>query len=78
MMYQDDPSSRIYFDTITSLYSESPLSFDIAGSKSSIFKITPEELYDTYHQYYVPNNMTLVVVGKVDVTKIISEVKGHF
>ncbi|CAJ2232056.1 EF-P 5-aminopentanol modification-associated protein YfmH [Fructilactobacillus sanfranciscensis] len=78
MMYQDDPSSRIYFDTIASLYSESPLSFDIAGSKSSIFKITPEELYDTYHQYYVPNNMTLVVVGKVDVTKIISEVKGHF
>lgn len=78
MMYQDDPSSRIYFDTIANLYSNSPLSFDIAGSVESIFEITPEELYATYQQYYVPNNMTLVVVGKVEVAAVIDEIEHHF
>ncbi|WP_429970697.1 EF-P 5-aminopentanol modification-associated protein YfmH [Fructilactobacillus sp. Tb1] len=78
MMYQDDPSSRIYFDTIANLYSQSPLNFDIAGSVTSIAQITTEELYATYKQYYVPNNMSLVVVGNIDPNEVLKALEDHF
>lgn len=36
---------------------------DIAGTIESIYKITKETLYDTYHTFYQPSNMLLVISG---------------
>lgn len=74
LMYQDDPSSRIYFNTIGNLYHGSPLDHDIAGTVDSIAEITADDLYAMYRQYYVPNNMDLMLVGKVDKDQAIARI----
>ncbi|USS93752.1 insulinase family protein [Fructilactobacillus ixorae] len=71
LMYQDDPNSRLYFDTIANLYSHSPLSADIAGDVQSIAQITEADLYATYRQYYQPANLTLTICGPVTLTKLL-------
>ncbi|USS86817.1 insulinase family protein [Fructilactobacillus cliffordii] len=71
LMYQDDPNSRLYFDTIANLYSNSPLSADIAGNIASIAQITEADLYATYHQYYQPGNLTLTICGPVTLADIL-------
>ncbi|KRM92429.1 EF-P 5-aminopentanol modification-associated protein YfmH [Fructilactobacillus florum] len=63
LMYQDDPNSRLYFETIAGLYPETALSDDIAGTSASIQKLTPALLYQTYAQYYQPRNLQLTIVG---------------
>ncbi|WP_240417599.1 EF-P 5-aminopentanol modification-associated protein YfmH [Paenibacillus periandrae] len=65
-MYQDNPDWRVYFGLIETMYHYHPIHIDIAGTVESIAKITKELLYDCYHTFYHPSNMSLFVVGGVD------------
>ncbi|WP_413627150.1 pitrilysin family protein [Fructilactobacillus vespulae] len=78
LMYQDDPSSRLYFDTIANLYCDSPLSQDIAGSIKSISEITTDDLYESHRQYYFPQNLSLVLVGNFSENEIVAELENKF
>jgi predicted Zn-dependent peptidase len=65
-MYRDNPDWRVYFGLIEALYRKHPVHIDIAGTAESVRSITKEMLYDCYHTFYHPSNMTLFVVGGVD------------
>jgi predicted Zn-dependent peptidase len=65
-MYRDNPDWRVYFGLIEALYRQHPVHIDIAGTAESVRSITKEMLYDCYHTFYHPSNMTLFVVGGVD------------
>lgn len=66
-MYQDDADWRLYAATLAALFPNTPLAVDIAGTTSSISQITPELLYECYQTYYHPSNMSLFVVGNIDI-----------
>jgi predicted Zn-dependent peptidase len=74
-MYKDNPDWRVYFGLIEALYREHPVSIDIAGTPDSVRAITKEMLYDCYHTFYHPANMTLFVVGGVDPEATLTQVK---
>ncbi|GAA0058493.1 hypothetical protein ScFU53_10930 [Streptococcus canis] len=66
-MYQDDPDYRAYSGILQNLFPKTSLAHDIAGTKDSIQEIT-KRLLDTHHSYfYHPSNMSLLVVGDIDV-----------
>lgn len=65
-MYQDDPESRLYNEILASLYPGSPLQEDIAGSVHSIQDITVQSLNENFQAFYQPQNMTLFLVGNVE------------
>lgn len=65
-MYADSPSSRLYTGTVANLYPDDPMKEDIAGSEQSIAQITPDVLYQAYHEFYRPSNLKLVVAGDFD------------
>ncbi len=62
-MCRDNPYDRCYYNMLAGLYSAHPVKNDICGSLSSIAKITPELLYQTYEHFYRLSNMALVVCG---------------
>ena len=74
-MYQDDPDYRVYLGCLRSLYPNTILSEDIAGSLDSIEKITVKDLKDNFDSFYRPENCHLVLVGDFDVDEIYSVVK---
>lgn len=65
-MYEDDPNWRVFFHMLDNLYHSHPVRLDVAGTSSSIAKITPDLLYRCYNTYYNPSNMVLAVAGKMD------------
>lgn len=67
MMYDDDPSSVVYMNTLAAMYQKNNVRTDIAGTIESISHITKELLYTCYDTFYNPNNMFFIVVGDVDV-----------
>lgn len=71
-MYDDNPGFRVYFGALQSMYEHNPIKNDIAGTVLSIKEITPELLNECYNTFYRPENMTLVVVGDVDIEKVSS------
>ncbi|MFC5702067.1 EF-P 5-aminopentanol modification-associated protein YfmH [Cohnella faecalis] len=74
-MYKDNPDWRVYFGLIEALYSRHPVHIDIAGTADSVRSITKEMLYDCYHTFYHPSNMTLFVVGGVDPEATLKQVR---
>lgn len=64
-MYEDDPSSVVYYNTLKAMYVNHPLNIDIVGTRDSIMRITRENLYTCYNTFYSPNNMFFMVVGDI-------------
>ncbi|MBD2862005.1 EF-P 5-aminopentanol modification-associated protein YfmH [Paenibacillus oceani] len=76
-MYRDNPDWRVYFGLIEALYSKHPVRIDIAGTIDSIAQITKDTLYECYHTFYHPSNMSLFVVGGVEVEPIMQLVRDN-
>ena len=53
-MYQDDPDYRVYLGCLQSLYPNTILGQDIAGSIDSIKKITTKDLKNNFDYFYRP------------------------
>ena len=69
-MYQDDPDSRLFFATLANLYPETSLATDIVGSEKSISEIQVSNLKENFTDFYNPVNMSLFLVGNIDVALI--------
>ncbi|MCP3772864.1 insulinase family protein [Paenibacillus sp. MZ04-78.2] len=76
-MYRDNADWRAYFGLIETMYHKHPVHIDIAGTIESIGKITKEMLFECYHTFYHPSNMSLFVVGGVNPQEIMELVKRN-
>ena len=68
-MYADMPDWQVETKLREALYVNHPRRVDIGGTVSSIMKITTEDLYTCYNNFYSPNNMFLLLVGNFDKDK---------
>lgn len=75
-MYDDEPEWRAYINCMKGLYKVNPIRIDVAGSVESIQKINKEILYKCYNNFYVQNNMILVVCGNFNPEEIIEKIKS--
>ncbi len=73
-MGDDDPYDRCYMNMVKGLYEKTPVRLDIAGSQSSIKRITKELLYKCHKTFYNPSNMVLITCGNIDADKVIETV----
>jgi len=74
-MYDDEPDWAMYMNALKLMYHNNPIRIDIAGTKESIAKIDEKMLYTIYNNFYVPENMSIVVCGDFEPDKIINEIK---
>ena len=75
-MYDDIPDFKLEMKLRECIYHKHPRRIDIAGTVDEIYKITKEDLYDCYNNFYVPNNMFILIVGnfsKEEAMRIIKE-----
>ena len=65
-MYNDMPVYKLEKKLRECLYKNSPRRLDIAGGVSDINKITKEDLYTCYNNFYIPSNMFILITGNFD------------
>jgi len=63
---EDNPRSSLGRQLYSLLYQQHPYGRPVLGDAGDLRGATQESLRGYYARYYVPNNMTLVVVGPVD------------
>lgn len=68
-MYADIPDWKIETRIRENTYKIHPRRIDIGGSIEDIKKITKEDLYLCYNNFYIPNNMFILLVGSFDKNK---------
>lgn len=76
-MYLENPDSRVFFETLKSLYHTHPLRIDIGGFSESVNSTTKEDLELCHQLNYHPKNMQLIIVTPADPEKIIHLVKDN-
>jgi predicted Zn-dependent peptidase len=65
-MYLDDPHDALHLGLMNNFFKYYPLRYDIGGTLDSIQKINVEYLYQCYHTFYHPSNMSIIIVGDTD------------
>lgn len=76
-MYQDDADYRLYTGMLASLYPNTPLAVDIAGTVASVQDITAEALYENFELFYQPSNMSLFVIGNFDLEQVWQQIQSY-
>ncbi|HEP1818577.1 TPA: insulinase family protein [Streptococcus suis] len=76
-MYQDDVDYRLFTGILGSLYPQTPLVHDIAGTVESIRQITADDLYENFDLFYHPSNMTLFVIGNFDLDQVWQQISNY-
>ena len=72
---EDNPTGKIYEEMFKILFPGSPYAHPVLGTKESISGLTRDDFKNYLNSFYVPNNMTAVVVGDVKTKDAINEIK---
>jgi predicted Zn-dependent peptidase len=76
-MYDDNPDWRVYFNTLSALYNDHPMKYDIAGTVESVYATTREDLEKCYDAFYTPDNMIVFVIGDLDEDEVFNCVENN-
>ena len=68
-MYSDIPEYQLENKLRENIYKNHPRRIDIGGTVESINKITKDDLYLCYNNFYSPNNMFLIIAGNFNKDK---------
>ncbi len=74
----DNPTSFAFFTMRQEFYTVHPYKLPIIGFADSLEKLTREDFLNWMKTYYVPNNMTLVVAGEIEIAQTLQIVKEKF
>lgn len=75
---EDQPSRRLSQKLLSSVFRRHPYGVPIIGTSESVSSFSRRQILNFYKKWYVPNNITFVVVGDVDPDKAINAVTKAF
>ncbi|MBI5328844.1 MAG: insulinase family protein [Deltaproteobacteria bacterium] len=77
-MGEDNPGRKLYKNILSTAYTTHPYKKPVIGFTETVKSFTREQILDFFKKWYVPNNMTLVVVGDFDKNKAMDVIKNSF
>ena len=77
-MYQDDPGSQQRNFLFSKAFEGHPYARDVIGLPEHLKNPHLSRLIDFYNQWYVPENMVLILVGNVNAQQIARNIAGTF
>ena len=77
-MYDDTPSANLSHNLMNALYRSHPITKKISGTAEGIKQITKPVLMQAFKDFYVPENLSLAVCGKIDKDLIVAAADEFF
>jgi predicted Zn-dependent peptidase len=78
MRYEDDPGGKLYESLLGVAYQRHPYRAPVIGYERDIRGLTASQLESFRSRYYVPSNMVIGLVGRVDPENDIKVVERYF
>ncbi|MDA0709809.1 MAG: pitrilysin family protein, partial [bacterium] len=76
-MYRDRPDALIMDDLIQEAFSDHPLGQSVIGTDATVGGITRNQMADYHKKRYGASNLTFIITGSFDQSKIIRSVEKH-
>ncbi len=77
-MGEDDPGRKLYLKLLGSAYTTHPYKRPVIGFSNTVKNLKRQDILNFFKKWYIPNNMTLVVVGDFDKEKALNNIKNTF
>ena len=77
-MGMDDPDRRLGRALFETAFIRHPYRYPVIGYRDVFETVGPDDLSGYYRSRYAPNNMALVVVGDVEVERVVEWAEEHF
>ena len=74
---EDNPQRRVYSHMIESAFEHLPYRRPVLGPCEVIEHLTPEQMREFYQRWYVPQNLTVVVVGNLPLEEMIEVISQN-
>jgi zinc protease len=78
MRYDDDPQSAVYEEVMSTAFKNNPYRWPVIGWMEDLKRITRDDIYSYYRQYYVPDNAMIIVAGNINVDEIMGKIEKAF
>jgi zinc protease len=75
---EDDPSSRLFKQTMATLYQQHPYRRPIIGYPNAIRSIQRNQMITFYKKWYAPNRMVLIATGDFNTDEMEEKVRSAF
>ncbi|MFC1606336.1 M16 family metallopeptidase [Candidatus Latescibacterota bacterium] len=72
---EDNPTGTLYEEIFKLMFPGTPYAHPVLGTKESVSQISREDFKDYLSRFYVPNNMTAVVIGDVDTDDAVKRIQ---
>ncbi len=77
-MHEDTPDELIHDLIISAMWSKSPYGMPISGTKSSIDKISRENIISYHKDLYTADNTVISIAGNFDRDELLEKIEGSF
>ncbi len=77
-MGEDNPGRKLYKTIFSTAYDKHTYKRPVIGTNKSVGGLTRKVIVDFFSSWYIPGNMTLVIVGDFDKTEALEEVRESF
>jgi len=78
MRTESSPGGRLHEEFLAVAFKAHPYGYPVVGHASDIANLRRREAADFYRTYYVPNNLTIAIVGNVDANQCFAFAKKYF
>lgn len=72
------PSKKVYDNLNNLMYTNHPYKRTVIGTAKNIETMRREEILEYFNQFYVPSNMTTLIIGDVDTQDVINKLQKVF
>ncbi len=76
-MYDDSPEDLAMDGLISHVFADSPLKYNILGTRENVSAFSSDDLYKIMKKYYAPERMVLSVCGNFDESEILELCEKH-
>lgn len=78
MRYENSPRGQLYLELMQNLYKGTPYGRSVIGDIPDLKSVTREQIHTYFKKFYAPNNVSLVLVGDIDVSRAKKMIEEKF
>jgi len=75
---EDSPMNRTSQLLFSTVFASHPYGKPVIGESERVARYTRDDVLEFFETWYVPSNMTVSIVGDIDVEEVLASVKRHF
>lgn len=76
--YENSSKGKLYLSMMQEMFKGTPYGLSVIGSVEDLATLNRDQMFDFFKKFYTPDNAIIVVVGDINSSDVISQIKKKF